>query len=139
MYVALRVARSMTLQWLHELGSRLHSTVDDHEVQELRIRLCEISMTCRATFDVDPQRDFLHILSSPEDISAILICSVELNMHLTYGFDQSSPEFGRMLRLDHRLAHSLEPFITRLIRNDSRGLDMTLKSIWSASLPYLSE
>ncbi|KAJ7160687.1 hypothetical protein C8R43DRAFT_343093 [Mycena crocata] len=129
----LREARKVTYQWMRILVSRLHNLTDEM-VTDFQNRILTVAAICRATYDVD-EVHFRHVLSSEEDVSFFLECSIVIHDNsLRRDADLNGP-LRTLLLKDRRLSHSIEPFLKARIEHDRCGLDNAIQIEWPGYRP----
>jgi hypothetical protein len=118
-------ARSVTFEWMHQLSAKLQESNDGLKINELRLRLCEMALTCRSTYDVDPG----HLLDlGPSDVAILVECAIVLYDNTPTTISDVLHDFKRQLDRDRRLSHFLEPLLCQ--RQYWEGLDNAIVSIW---------
>ncbi|KAJ7160668.1 hypothetical protein C8R43DRAFT_881366 [Mycena crocata] len=129
----LRAARQVAYEWMCTLVSRLQKLTDEKMVADFQSRICTIAAICKATYDVD-EIHFHHVLSSNEDVSFLIECSIVIH-------DNSPPRdadlgpLRTLLLRDRRLSHSIEPFLKARIEQDPDGLDKAIQTEWPGYRP----
>jgi hypothetical protein len=121
----LREARSVTYEWMHQLSTKLQESNDGLKINELRLRLCEMALACRSTYDIDPG----HLLNLvPSDVAILVECAIVLYDNTPTTISDVLPNFKRLLDRDRRLSRFLEPLLCQ--RQHWEGLDDAIVSIW---------
>lgn len=129
----LRRAREVCIGWLFDLRNKIQSSDGEH-MEKFRNLTCETAMTCRATFDVDPEHIPL-VLNSADDVSDALICAITLHDNQPPKVKDLPPELAVLIGRDERLARKLEPFIVDCIQQDRYSFDSALERIWGQYRP----
>jgi hypothetical protein len=128
-YKFLREARATTLEWLRKLSVKLQKAETESQVIEFQQRVCEMAAICRSTFDVNAVH-LPKILSTPEDYSILISCSVTIFDNQPPNLGKSPPSLQSVLCRDHRLTHKLAPFIMDKLRGNSQLLDQPVSRTW---------
>ncbi|KAJ7201827.1 hypothetical protein GGX14DRAFT_655060, partial [Mycena pura] len=130
----LREARTVTYDWMRLLISRLQGFTDQKMVTDFQNRICTVAAICRATYDVDPIY-FGSILSSDEDTSIIIECSIVIHDNSPPRATDIQGPLRKLLMRDRRLSHSIEPFLKSRIEQHRRGLDKAIQREWPGYSP----
>jgi hypothetical protein len=130
----LREARTVTYDWMRLLISRLQGFTDQETVTNFQTRICTIAAVCRATYDVDPIY-FANILSSDEDVSIIIECSIVIHDNSPPHDTDIHDPLRTLLMRDRRLSHSIEPFLRTRIEHNRDGLDKAVQCEWPGYRP----
>ena len=131
-YALLQKARSVTYNWIGELGSKLEKTEDGKSCADLRQRLGILAATCLSTYDVC----FEHvpwILSNDRDndIAVAVHCAVIVHDNTpSILASDGSRYLTRLLNRHHRVLHFLEPFLRKGVQSNPSGFDLGLASLW---------
>ncbi|KAJ7144287.1 hypothetical protein C8R44DRAFT_973870 [Mycena epipterygia] len=130
----LREVRTVTYGWMRVLVTRLQGFTDQAMITDFQNRICTVAAICRATYDVDPIH-FDHVLSSEEDVSLIIQCSIIIH-------DNSPPRrtdiigpLSTLFLRDRRLSHSIEAFLKARIESNRDGLDNAVQLEWPGYHP----
>ncbi|KAJ7128318.1 hypothetical protein C8R44DRAFT_850853 [Mycena epipterygia] len=130
----LREARNVTYGWMRVLATRLQGFTDQAMITDFQNRICTVAAICRATYDVDPIH-FDHVLSSEEDVSLIIQCSIIIH-------DNSPPRrtdiidpLCTLLLRDRRLSYFIEAFLKARIESNRDGLDNAVQLEWPGYHP----
>ncbi|THU98858.1 hypothetical protein K435DRAFT_659994 [Dendrothele bispora CBS 962.96] len=132
-YELMRSAREVTCGWMRSLWSDPVDAADEKLLAERQKAILEMALACRSTYDVD-KRHLKNLLSTPEDVSVFLECSV-LKFDNTLAWDALPGPVRRLLLRDRRLSHFIEPVLVSIISQDQRGVDDAISAIWSAYRP----
>ncbi|KAF9510459.1 hypothetical protein BS47DRAFT_1377450 [Hydnum rufescens UP504] len=133
-YIILRKTRHVALRWLDQLGKKLEENEDESAVEALQMRVLEVAAICRGTYDVDP----LHapfFLESAEDVSVFVRCAIVIHQNSPANMVDASPDLKRLCARDRRLAYSMEPLLSRRIRENRGGLDTAIGDAWKSYRP----
>ena len=126
----LRKGRDVVLGWMRQLTKQLQENEDDKRTGDIQQCLCEMAITCRSTYDVDPVH-LDRLLMSTEDVAVLLECAMVVHDNRSPEFSTLPPTFKILVERDRRLSHALEPKLTRRIECDRVGLDRAIASIWT--------
>jgi hypothetical protein len=127
----LREARDVTLRWMRQLIRQLRENEDEGRMSEIQQCLCEMAVTCRSTYDVDPVY-VTQLLMSTQDVAVLLECAIVVHDNQPPDLSKLPPSLKSLLERDRRLSHRLEPVLSERISSDRAGLDQALLSIWTA-------
>ncbi|KAJ7107963.1 hypothetical protein C8R44DRAFT_857948 [Mycena epipterygia] len=130
----LREARNVTYGWMRILVTRLQGFTDQAMVTDFQNRICTVAAICRATYDVDPIH-FDHVLSSEEDVSLIIQCSIIIHDNSPPGRTDNIGPLRTLLLRDRRLSHSIEAFLKARIESNRDGLDNAVQLEWPGYHP----
>ena len=126
----LRKGRDVVLGWMRQLTKQLQENEDENGTGDIQQNLCEIAITCRSTYDVDPVH-VSRLLMSTEDVALLLECAIVVHDNRPPEFSTLPATFKVLLERDRRLSHALEPVLRSMIRRDRVGLDRAIASIWT--------
>ena len=126
----LRKGRDVVLGWVKQLTKQLQENEDEKRTGDIQQDLCEMAITCRSTYDVDPVH-VSRLLTSAEDVAVLLECAIVVHDNRPPEFSTFPAAFKVLLERDRRLSHALEPELARLIKRDRSGLDRAIASIWT--------
>jgi hypothetical protein len=126
----LRKVRTVTHEWINQLGSKLDMTQDETSRAKLHLRLCSLAATCLSTFDVCLEH-VPNVLFSDDDFAIAVRCAVIVHDSTPSVRDDVSPYLARLLNRHHRLLHFLEPFFLKGLRSNPSGFDCALARLWS--------
>jgi hypothetical protein len=129
-YNFLREARAVTLRWLGELSAKLEDAEVDSEVLGFQQRVCEMAAICRSTYDVSLMH-LAEVLSSTEDYSVLISCSVTLYDNQPPKPNKAAPSLRKLLSRDRRLAHKVTPRIIERLIISPRILDLPVSLHWN--------
>ncbi|THU85243.1 hypothetical protein K435DRAFT_764380 [Dendrothele bispora CBS 962.96] len=132
-YKLMRSARKVTHGWMRSLWRDPVDAADEKLLAERQKAILETALACRSTYDVD-RRNLKNLLSTPEDVSVFLECSV-LKFDNTSAWDTLPEPVQRLLPRDRRLSHFIEPVLVSIISQDQRGVDDAISAIWPAYRP----
>lgn len=93
-----------------------------------------MAATCRATFDVDPHH-LRYLLESADDTAIALECAIIVHDNTPLALRAAPPDLLKLLYRDRRLSHYLERFLAQRVRQDRRGMDNAILSLWTAYIP----
>ncbi|KAJ7574857.1 hypothetical protein C8J56DRAFT_462654 [Mycena floridula] len=124
-YDLLRRARAITLEWLHQLVLKLQDCPED-SIREAQLRICDMALTCRATFEVANEH-LSKLLESEDDIAIFAECAILL--HDNSPRSNIPADLQRVLDRDRRLAHQIQDrFLDSM--ELSNGLDRAVAAVW---------
>ncbi|KAF9064985.1 hypothetical protein BDP27DRAFT_1332732 [Rhodocollybia butyracea] len=123
-------AREISVNWMVQMKEQLSSASEDHS-DVLRIRLCEIAATCRATYSGDPAH-FPKLLQTSEDISTFIHCASVIYENTPPVCKDLSPAFCRLLDQDKRLSISIHDHLVSLVMQSNTGIDKAVEFLWPA-------
>ncbi|KAF8251192.1 hypothetical protein K440DRAFT_596393 [Wilcoxina mikolae CBS 423.85] len=132
----LKEARKITHDWTRQLVGKLDKgeNLDEKTIQNLRLRLIQVSATCRATYDVD-SADLRRVLGSDDrDLEIVIECAIILHDNVPTKVNCLSPLMRALLERDRRLSWNLESELRAMILQTQTCQEMNncIKHIWSA-------
>ncbi|KAJ6527885.1 hypothetical protein DFH09DRAFT_1285629 [Mycena vulgaris] len=130
----LREARNVMYGWMCVLVAQLQGFTDQAMVTDFQNRICTVAAICRATYDVDPIY-FDHVLSSEDDVSLIIQCSIIIHDHSPPRSTDINGPLRTLLLRDRRLSHSIEAFLKARIESNHAGLDNAVQLEWPGYHP----
>lgn len=125
----LRAARGVTFQWLCRLLVKLEAAETDSQISDYQERVCEMAAICRSTYDVELAH-LDSLLSSPDDFSTLIMCSINLFDNQPPNLLQSPHSLQSLICRDRRLAHKTVRVILSRLGQDSRLLDPAVVRLW---------
>ncbi|KAG8923741.1 hypothetical protein FRC02_010929 [Tulasnella sp. 418] len=126
--------REATYEWLKETLVKLRDIEDENRLQECKMQVCEIAMTCRGTYDVDPDETPALLLDS-EAVAIFIHCGIIIEHNSLPSFSQKDIRFRNLLHRNSRLAHIMEPGLWRRICQQCEGLDQAVACVLSFYRP----
>jgi hypothetical protein len=129
-YSLLRKVRTVTHEWISQLGSTLDMTQDKTSRANFHRRLCSLAATCLSSFGVCVEH-VPNVLSFDEDFAIAVRCAVIVHDSTPSIRDDVSPYLARLLNRHHRLLHLLEPFFLKGLQSNPSGFDCALARLWS--------
>jgi hypothetical protein len=130
-YSILRKSRDVTFGWMRQLTEQLQENEDECRTSEIQQCLCEMAITCRTTYDVDPVH-VKQLLTSARDAAVLLECAIVAHDNQPPELSGISPAFKLLLDHDRRLSHYLESAIRERIKETRAALDQAISSLWTA-------
>jgi hypothetical protein len=127
----LRRARSVALDWCHQIDLHIHQASGEEEVQNEGVRRVLLAaLLCYSTFDVEDQH-IRHLLNSDEDL-ALAIEAQSIVCDNTPG-DTTSLTLLIQQSLMHHLktAHKLEPHVRDILGRSGVGLTSAVQKVWN--------
>ena len=119
---------------MRELVEKLRSINEAVEGCDLRMRVCDVAATCRATYDVDPSH-ISSVLSSVDDMAILVECAMYLHNSLPASIEEAPFDFKKLLTRERQLSYFLELHLWERIVQDRCGLDHAIASIWPTYEP----
>ncbi|MCJ1386871.1 hypothetical protein MMC17_009999 [Xylographa soralifera] len=126
----LRRVRAISLSWTRELSQTLQRVQKENELEVLNVRLLEMALTCHATFDVDVAH-LPKLLHLDEDIAVVTECSIIVHDRCPVEVGGLPAPIQTSLRRYWRLSYLLEPRLRQRILEARKGLDSTIKRLWT--------
>ena len=130
----LRRVRAISLSWTRELSQTLQREQKEDEVKVLSIRLLEMALTCHATFDVDVGH-LPELLCLDEDIAVVTECAIIVHDRAPLEVEGLPAPIRTLLRRYWRLSHLLEPLLRQGILENRKGIDITIRRLWTGYQP----
>jgi len=127
----LRAARRVCLAWARELAGKLPEC-GHGEVREFQMRVVQMAVTCRMTFDVEECWRWV-VLRAGGDVSVLAECATMIRDNVHAVAAGTATVTKAVLERDRRIAYAVEQRLRDLITNSHLGLD--LKPVWSAYEP----
>lgn len=126
-YALLRRVRAVSVDWMHQLASKLQAIEEDDEINRFQSYLCEAALNCRATYDVDSNHA-PSLLRDSHDITVLVESAIVI-----YGNTPKTPSghLKTLLDRDRRLSHSLEALLLQRISESPNCLNRAITTIWS--------
>ncbi|KDQ19218.1 hypothetical protein BOTBODRAFT_184299 [Botryobasidium botryosum FD-172 SS1] len=125
----LRAARLAAFSWLGQVVDRLNKTVDDDHILKAQSLVCEMAMTCRSTYDMDPEH-LRRLLSTDEDVSLFVQCAARVADNTPSNLTTASPLLARLLARDKRVSRVAEDILVARLKTRCNGIDEAIHSIW---------
>jgi hypothetical protein len=131
----LEKARKISLQWLHNIRQRIHTSTDNRQRSELCSRAVEISLVCASTFDVD-QSFVDELLKDASAASILLQCSIVIQQSKDTTSSDHDLLYRSMLQAWRSLVYRVTPTLTTEITlHGSTCLDDAVTVTWSSFNP----
>ncbi|KAK8167917.1 hypothetical protein BKA80DRAFT_216002 [Phyllosticta citrichinensis] len=128
----LRSIRRVALVWSRQVSSKLPSCSNEGSAKGLRTAILRIAMTCRMTFDVDPQ-NMSRMLASDEDILNLVETSILIQSNQPIRLTDLPHEVQRDILLNQKLSRKLEQPLKKLMTQSSLGVNQALGLICGMS------
>ncbi|KAG9514191.1 hypothetical protein KCV07_g8292, partial [Aureobasidium melanogenum] len=127
----LKDARKVTLKWCHQLEAHIHQSSEQEDIQSAAVeRLLLVALLCYSTFDVE-ERHIHRLLGSSDDLAvaaeaqAIVCDNAPVNR-------RTLPSLVQQHLLRHsKIAHTLEPYVRKLLPLHGTGLNAAVQHIWN--------
>ncbi|KAL7275320.1 hypothetical protein RUND412_001745 [Rhizina undulata] len=130
----LRRARDVALGWTRQLRERLQASESDNDIKSLQLRVMEVALICRTTYDVDHNL-LQRVLESDDDVATLVECAIVIYDNTPASIRDLPLTMRNLLHRDRRLSHSLETRLRSLICSRREGLDRSVREIWSSYSP----
>ncbi|KAI0318912.1 hypothetical protein OF83DRAFT_1113237 [Amylostereum chailletii] len=125
--------RAVTYQFIRELVAKTHDLVDEHQLAEVRNRICETAATFCSTFDVPVSADCIPKLS--DNMARFIECAIHAQETMPTEASSESPHTRMLLQRHWRLLHALEPHLRGHLLRYGVDLDIAVKSVWPSFCP----
>ncbi|KAG8953382.1 hypothetical protein FRC03_011783 [Tulasnella sp. 419] len=133
----LQDVRNATYGWLVELVLKLREIEDESRMQEFKLQICEVAATCRSTYDIDIEKAPA-LLCTTEDVSTFVHCAILVYYNSPPSISGADIPLRHLLQRDRRLAHIMEPLLSRQIGQHVDGLDQSIRRMWEFYRPSLN-
>ncbi|KDQ19885.1 hypothetical protein BOTBODRAFT_183913, partial [Botryobasidium botryosum FD-172 SS1] len=128
---AVRIIITLALRILHHAIEGLAMATEDDQISKTQLLVCEVAMTCRSTYDADP--DCLHhLFSTSEDVAIFVQCAMRTADNTPPDSTVIPPLLAMLLARDRRMSHAVGRFLfarlqERFVRD---GLDEAVGLMW---------
>ena len=127
--VTLKRCRDIAFAWVETISDMFADTDSETTVNELRHRICDAALACRAAYYLDWDN-----IDSASDITKIVYCSILLKQNLPP--DNSTPDILRFfIAQDLRLSILIIHALCARIKQRPEGLNNAITKVWSDFQP----
>ena len=124
---ALKWCRDIAFAWVETISDMFTDTDGETTVSELRHRICDAALACRAAY-------YLDNIDSASDITKLVYCSILLKQNLPP--DSSTPDGLRFfISQDLRLSILIISALRARIKRRPKGLNNAITKVWSDFQP----
>jgi hypothetical protein len=129
----LRRARSVALDWCHQIDLHIHQASGEKEIQNDGVRRVLLAaLLCYSTFDVEDQH-IRQLLDSDQDL-ALAIEAQSIVCDNTPGKITSLSLLVQQSLIHHlKTAHRLEPHIRVILQRRGAGLTSAVQKVWNGA------
>ncbi|KEQ74499.1 hypothetical protein M436DRAFT_34467, partial [Aureobasidium namibiae CBS 147.97] len=129
----LHKARSITLDWCHQIELHIHQASGEKQIQNEGVqRVLLAALLCYSTFDVEDQH-IRQLLDSDEDL-AIVVEAQSIVCDNTPGNIVSLALLVQQSLIHHlKIAHKLEPHIRVILQRHGTGLTSAVRKVWNGA------
>ena len=125
----LKRCRNIAFAWVETISNMLKDTDSETATNELRHRICDAALACRATYHLDWDN-----IDSVSDITELVYCSILLKQNLPP--DSSTPDGLRFfIAQDLRLSILIISALQARIKQQPEGLNIAIIKVWSDFKP----
>ena len=126
----LREARAVCLGWVRELGKSLHQCENIQEIRGLQLRIVQIAVICRETYNVEATTFLEYLCGNEEDLAVFVECATLVHDNLSSVPEKLKRSMKVLLERDKRLAHAMEDHLRTMIVD--RRVVLDLSQVWGA-------
>lgn len=122
--------RLITIKWTREITEMIHRCKTEATARQLTTKCLEMALTCHATFDVDSD-DIATILGEQSNVAIVIECAIMIHDRSPVIMADLSSCLKVLHRRSLRVAHRIEPILRACLSLDARGIECTIRGIWS--------
>ncbi|KAG8923469.1 hypothetical protein FRC02_011119 [Tulasnella sp. 418] len=130
----MRDVRNVTYEWLKEMLLKLRDIEDESRLQEFKMQVCEMAMTCRGTYDTNLD-NIPALLSDNEAVAILIHCAIVVRYNSPPTISKKNIRVRNLRHRDLRLAHLIEPLLFLRISQQPQGLDESILRVWEFYRP----
>ncbi|KAK7433509.1 hypothetical protein VKT23_020749 [Stygiomarasmius scandens] len=109
----MKLARKVICSWLESL-SKTPMDMNEDVRRERQLNICELALSFRSTYDVDPQ-NLVNSMRESTDVSGFIECSIRKFNNIPPLWNNLPRHIQLLLYRDRRLSHSVESFLSEKI------------------------
>jgi hypothetical protein len=126
----LRRARSVALDWCHQIELHIHQASGEKEVQSAGVeRMLVAALLGYSTFDVE-DRHISQLLNSDEDLALAVRAQSVVCDNTPSDVTSLALLVQQSLIQQLKIAHKLEPYIRGMLQHHSAGLTSAIQKVW---------